>query len=343
LSQEFVRRFIVFGIAVGLAIASPRPVHAFAPQAAGAIAALAPRALPPAAHWEPTWNEALTAEVERRIQAEDQGPEAAASAHRFDSSRTPIDPRSGESGAAIVIGSAPFELRDAANELRQAFVAEQSARIVQAIARVAISAADLSDPFLMSTPLRLEVEGARAKFCDAFGDPDLVDLAPRADGLPFDPVASGAALAGMSAAWRDSIERLVLQGDDLRLAALRRDRLSIALAIARAAVLASWTAAGSPSLESATPRTGEARLLPNPVQTSARIAFTLRSASPARIELYDVSGRRVWASELGRRPAGPQEYAFSSADLGSLREGYYVARVIAGDSRASTRMILIRN
>ncbi len=70
------------------------------------------------------------------------------------------------------------------------------------------------------------------------------------------------------------------------------------------------------------------------------LRFTLPSAAPARVELVDVSGRRVVERELGSLGAGPH-----SLDLGEgrrLAPGLYLVRLTQGTSVRVTRVTVLR-
>jgi len=77
---------------------------------------------------------------------------------------------------------------------------------------------------------------------------------------------------------------------------------------------------------------------PNPVRTSLVLRFTLPDDRPARLELFDVSGRRVRAAEA--RGAGPHVRRFD--DLGDLAPGLYLARLSQGGASRTTRFVRVR-
>lgn len=83
---------------------------------------------------------------------------------------------------------------------------------------------------------------------------------------------------------------------------------------------------------------------PNPFGTRTEIHFELAETGPARVEVLDISGRRVW--ELARPvwPAGRHVVIWSGRDdTGAvLSSGVYVYRVEAGASRDERKVALIR-
>jgi hypothetical protein len=313
-----------------LAGAFATPSHAFAPQAAVAVASLAPRALPPAARWETQWSAAAAAEVELRLTAEESDPESSAALHRFLPHDTEVHGPSTPdevSGRAFVIGKAPAELAAAAAELRQAFTDRSPHRIVRAVARVAIGATDLADPYLTSPHGGEEAPGAHAHFSDLIGPEEVAGLPITTVDLPGDIAAAGRLLAAQSAVRRDDIDAAMRLGDHDGVAAARRERLGAALALARRILLSEWRAAGEPLLEDPMLGGGVTHAIPNPTRGPAKLWFSLPRSGHARVELFDVTGRRVLASDLGRRPPGPQEFTLAPAVMNALHPGVYFTRV----------------
>jgi hypothetical protein len=339
-----------FLLLAGLALSIARPSFAYAPQAAAAIATLAPRALPPAAHWEALWRDAAAAAVERRLEdelrfeADDSVAESLASLHRCtaDGMTDALAPGDAES-RAIVFGAAPAELEAAALELRDAFAGSSPVRIVQAIARIAVTSADLADPFLTTSPLVEERPGVQARFSDLLEAGDLEALTPADIVLPDDLAAAARQVAAESAALRDSVESAAELGDGAWLDRLRRERLSVALALAGRIVIDEWSAAGSPALLDPLASSGATRVLPTPTRGPARLWFSLPRGGLARFELYDVAGRSVVASELGFRSAGPQELQLDGSRMNALHPGLYFTRISVGSYRTIGRLIIVHD
>jgi len=79
---------------------------------------------------------------------------------------------------------------------------------------------------------------------------------------------------------------------------------------------------------------------PNPATGDIVIAFSLASASPATIELMDVTGRRVLQRDVGAM--GPGEHVLLLADARSLPAGAYVARLRQQGLERSRKILVIR-
>jgi hypothetical protein len=77
----------------------------------------------------------------------------------------------------------------------------------------------------------------------------------------------------------------------------------------------------------------------NPSLSTLRLRFSLASASPARIDVYDVAGRRVADREL--TGLGPGEHRIEM-DPGQLRPGLYLIRLRQDDRQALARGLLIQ-
>jgi hypothetical protein len=71
---------------------------------------------------------------------------------------------------------------------------------------------------------------------------------------------------------------------------------------------------------------------PNPSSHALSIAFSLPGAAAARLEVMDISGRRVWSRDVGALGAGPHE-----VPLPELRAGVYLVRLTQGSRSATTR------
>ena len=79
---------------------------------------------------------------------------------------------------------------------------------------------------------------------------------------------------------------------------------------------------------------------PNPATTSARIAFSLAEAGPARLSVYDVLGREVAVLADGASmEAGRHE---ASLDASALASGTYVVRLTAGTESLVRQMTVVR-
>ena len=78
---------------------------------------------------------------------------------------------------------------------------------------------------------------------------------------------------------------------------------------------------------------------PNPSRGGALIAFTLPSASTGILDVYDVSGRRVFHSSLSGRPAGSHvEHVGGNRPLAP---GVYVIRLRHSGREVSARGVVV--
>jgi hypothetical protein len=73
---------------------------------------------------------------------------------------------------------------------------------------------------------------------------------------------------------------------------------------------------------------------PNPSGLDVQLAFTLATRGPARIAVYDVSGRRVFSRDVGA--LGPGRHLVPLARGGALPSGIYVVQ-LTQDGRTITR------
>jgi subtilisin family serine protease len=73
------------------------------------------------------------------------------------------------------------------------------------------------------------------------------------------------------------------------------------------------------------------------------ISFTLAAPGPARVDLFDVAGRKVAVLYAGLAGAGRTTVAWSGRDSGggALRQGAYFARLTAGGTRQARRIVLL--
>ncbi|MBK7366529.1 MAG: T9SS type A sorting domain-containing protein [Candidatus Eisenbacteria bacterium] len=82
------------------------------------------------------------------------------------------------------------------------------------------------------------------------------------------------------------------------------------------------------------------RVVPNPGGAEASLQFSLPRAGRARLEIVDLSGRRVWATE-GEFAAGAQSVRWGgrAADGSAVRAGVYFVRLVTADGVRSGRMV----
>jgi hypothetical protein len=95
------------------------------------------------------------------------------------------------------------------------------------------------------------------------------------------------------------------------------------------------------------PRAEETSLVitPNPMREAVRVSFVLPAAGGARVEILDVSGRRVREIDLGGLAAGPGrvEWDGRSAAGSPVASGVYLVRVVsAGDVVGTGRVVVAR-
>jgi hypothetical protein len=88
------------------------------------------------------------------------------------------------------------------------------------------------------------------------------------------------------------------------------------------------------------PRFALRGLTPNPSAGDPVIAFTLTSAEPASIELYDLAGRLVLAREVGSLGPGAQSVRLETR--GHLAAGVYTVVLRQGTQLAKARAVLLR-
>ncbi len=80
--------------------------------------------------------------------------------------------------------------------------------------------------------------------------------------------------------------------------------------------------------------------VPNPVRGDFVVAFRLPDAAPARLEVFDVAGRRVAGGEVGPMGAGPHTLRLGAR--GAFETGVYLVRLSRGDERRVTRAVVLR-
>lgn len=80
--------------------------------------------------------------------------------------------------------------------------------------------------------------------------------------------------------------------------------------------------------------------IPNPTFAAPRIAFTLPDASPARLELIDLAGRRVRAADVGVLGAGRHVVDFGSG--AAIAPGLYFARLTRGSEMRIARVCVVK-
>ena len=87
------------------------------------------------------------------------------------------------------------------------------------------------------------------------------------------------------------------------------------------------------------PRFSFAGVYPTPATGAARLAFSLPVASPVKVEVFDVTGRRVGGEDLGVFPAGSHRVSFAS--LSRLPAGVYTLRLVSGPGSLEARATVV--
>ncbi len=83
---------------------------------------------------------------------------------------------------------------------------------------------------------------------------------------------------------------------------------------------------------------------PNPVRGSATLSFTLPSAAPVEVDVFDVLGRRVRSLLRGMAPAGESRVLWDGRDSEgvAVHPGLYLARVVTGSRQVTRRLVVQR-
>jgi hypothetical protein len=78
---------------------------------------------------------------------------------------------------------------------------------------------------------------------------------------------------------------------------------------------------------------------PNPFNPSTTLRYDLDEPGPVRLEVFDLTGRRVALLADGPSPAGRHTVDFNATGLAS---GFYIARLTAGGAVQHRKMLLVR-
>ena len=78
---------------------------------------------------------------------------------------------------------------------------------------------------------------------------------------------------------------------------------------------------------------------PNPVRTRATLALALPAAGPVRVDVFDLTGRRVATLADETRPAGASSVTFDATGLGS---GVYLVRLTAQGQTRTRAVSVVR-
>jgi hypothetical protein len=107
--------------------------------------------------------------------------------------------------------------------------------------------------------------------------------------------------------------------------------LSDALQVAAGLTRQAWERAGVPELGG---NESESWVLPNPARSGAVIDFSTAHPGPARLEVFDVSGRRVGRRDLGTLAQGPHRIPLEGEGVARLDRGVYTARITCESGRS---------
>jgi hypothetical protein len=105
----------------------------------------------------------------------------------------------------------------------------------------------------------------------------------------------------------------------------------------RATVADAWPAAVDAPTES---RLAIRSIRPNPARGVAAITFSLPTSEAARLEVFDIAGRRVTRHDIGAGAAGPR--AVEVGRTARLEPGLYLVRLEQAGRSAGARMIVTR-
>ncbi|MEM6784057.1 MAG: PA domain-containing protein [Bacteroidota bacterium] len=109
-----------------------------------------------------------------------------------------------------------------------------------------------------------------------------------------------------------------------------RSPITITASFVSSTAAEEWTTAGTYRLNS---------VYPNPVATTAQVGFTLPTAEDARVEVFDLLGRRVATLTDGLRAAGEHSVTLDAAGLPS---GVYVVRLATPSTTLTERATVAR-
>ena len=82
---------------------------------------------------------------------------------------------------------------------------------------------------------------------------------------------------------------------------------------------------------------------PNPCRRAAEIAFSLAAPEPVRVEVLDLSGRRIATLASGTRPAGRQSVRWDRRGDDGTRaaSGLYFVRLVGATESFTTRLLVV--
>ena len=81
-------------------------------------------------------------------------------------------------------------------------------------------------------------------------------------------------------------------------------------------------------------------LAPNPAVTNLNVLFSLPNSEPARLELFDARGRRLFSSEVGSLGAGP--HLVRLGDGRAVPAGMYWIRLTHGGRTLGAKAVVMK-
>jgi hypothetical protein len=89
---------------------------------------------------------------------------------------------------------------------------------------------------------------------------------------------------------------------------------------------------------------GVLRIVPNPIQNSAQVSFSIAAKALTRVAIYDIAGRLVWENNLGIREPGPHQVMWDRRDVRgrAVASGVYLVKIEAGTRRHSGKIVVVR-
>jgi hypothetical protein len=213
-----------------------------------------------------------------------------------------------------------------------------------------LNAVDLPEPGLFAGDLAFVADGQLGLRVVDVSDPEeLVSVATFPTASQARDVASGAADSGPAMvyvaddffgirAYAEGAEEVAaVQSSDRGIGVAASGDL-VALAAGETGVYV-FAAPGPTSAEDAVAgrELALSSVYPNPLARAATVRFTLGTAGPAEVAVYDLLGRRVARLAGGHLPAGEHHVRLDAAALAS---GVYVVRLSAGGEVATRRWLL---
>jgi hypothetical protein len=164
-------------------------------------------------------------------------------------------------------------------------------------------------------------------------------------GVPMDSFTayrrgSGGAWQAIASLIPNGERHLVLEDSYLQLGERYDYRLGVVVGGTERFIgeVSTWTAVDVDGSPASTPWHFGAR--PNPAAGALDLAFTVASSAPVRIELLDISGRRVLERSAG--VLDPGDHLFRLAEQGTLRPGLYFAKLSVGAAQRVAKVLIAR-